>query len=40
LHWDGEVKIGGGEHGALFIDAKRLGYGVAVVPEAIIYEFP
>jgi len=40
LHWDGgEVKIGGGEHGAFFLDAKRLGYGVAVVPDAVIHEF-
>lgn len=41
LHWDGgEVKIGGGEHGCFFVDAKKLGYGVAVVPEVSIKEFP
>jgi len=39
LHWDGgEIKIGGGEHGAFFLDAKRLGYNVAVVPSAEIHE--
>lgn len=39
LHWDGgEAKIGHGEHGAFFVDAKKLGYGVAVVPDAHIRE--
>lgn len=39
LHWDGgDVKIGGGEHGAFYIDAKKLGYGVAVVDGANIRE--
>jgi hypothetical protein len=41
LHWDGgSVKIGGGEHGAFFVDAKRLGLGVAVCPDVNIREFP
>jgi hypothetical protein len=39
LHWDGDIKIGHGEHGGFFVDAKRLGYGVAVVPDAVIHEF-
>lgn len=39
LHWDGgEAKIGHGEHGAFFVDAKKLGFGVAVIPEAHIRE--
>lgn len=39
LHWDGgDVKIGGGEHGALFVDAKRLGLGVAVIEDVSIRE--
>lgn len=41
LHWDGkEVKIGGGEHGSFFLDAKRLGYGVAVVENVNIRQMP
>jgi hypothetical protein len=41
LHWDGkDIKIGGGEHGAFYLDAKRLGYGVAVIPDVNIREFP
>lgn len=37
--WDGgEVKIGGGEHGAFYVDLKRAGYGVAYVPGANINE--
>lgn len=39
LHWDEDVKIGGGEHGAFFVDAKRLGYGVALVDGAEIREY-
>lgn len=31
LHWWNDVKIGGGEHGAFFIKAKKLGVGVAYV---------
>jgi hypothetical protein len=39
LQWDGgEVKIGGGEHGAFFLDAFKLGYGVALVEGANIRE--
>jgi len=41
LHWDGgDVKIGGGEHGAFFLDAHRLGYGVCVVDGVTIREIP
>jgi hypothetical protein len=40
VHWDGgEVKIGGGEHGAFFIDVKRAGHKVAFVPGVNISEF-
>jgi hypothetical protein len=38
IHWDSDVKIGGGEHGAFFIDVKRAGYKVAFVPGVNIYE--
>lgn len=39
LYWDGgAAKIGQGEHGSLFFDAKKLGYGVAVIPDAHIRE--
>lgn len=39
LHWDGgEAKIGQGEHGSFFVDAKRLGIGVAYVPGVNINE--
>ncbi len=39
--WDGgEVKIGGGEHGAFFIDLLRAGHGVAYVPGVTIFEQP
>lgn len=41
LHWDGkDVKIGGGEHGSFFLDAQRLGYGVAVIENVGIREMP
>jgi hypothetical protein len=41
LHWDGkEVKIGGGEHGAFYLDAKRLGFGVAVIEDVSIRQLP
>lgn len=40
VHWDSDVKIGGGEHGAFFIDVKRAGHKVAWVPGAIIHEQP
>jgi len=32
--WDNDIKIGGGEHGAFFIDVKRAGWRVAFVPGA------
>jgi hypothetical protein len=38
VHWDDDVKIGGGEHGAWFIDAKRACFRVAVVPTVQISE--
>lgn len=38
LHWDETVKIGGGEHGAFYIDAQRLGYGVCVVDSVNVRE--
>lgn len=38
LHWFSNVKIGGGEHGAFFVVAKRLGYAVAYVPGVNICE--
>lgn len=31
VHWDDDVKIGGGEHGAFFVDVMRAGHGVAYV---------
>ncbi len=36
--WDDDVKIGGGEHGAFFVDVKRAGFKVAFVLGAEIYE--
>jgi len=38
VHWDDDVKIGGGEHGAFFIDVKRAGWKVCVVAGANIRE--
>lgn len=41
LHWDGgKVKIGGGEHGAFFLDAKEMGIKVACLPEVNINQVP
>lgn len=40
VRWDSDVKIGGGEHGAFFIDVKRAGWKVAVVSGASIKELP
>lgn len=41
VEWDGgEVKIGGGEHGAFFLDIKRAGGRVAYLVNANINEFP
>jgi hypothetical protein len=31
VHWDDDVKIGGGEHGAFFVDVKRAGHRVIYV---------
>lgn len=38
VKWDDDVKIGGGEHGAFFVDVKRAGYRVAYVPGVEIHE--
>ena len=38
--WDSDVKIGGGEHGAFYIDVKKAGWKVAVVSGASIQELP
>lgn len=39
VRWDGgDVKIGGGEHGAFFLDVKEAGWKVAVVPDAMIFQ--
>lgn len=41
IRWDGgDVKIGGGEHSAFFIDLQRTYWSVAVVPEANINQMP
>jgi hypothetical protein len=36
--WDDDVKIGGGEHGAFFVDVKRAGFKVAYVSGVNINE--
>jgi hypothetical protein len=38
VHWDEDVKIGGGEHGAFFVDLKRAGHLMAFVPSATFSE--
>lgn len=38
VRWDDDVKIGGGEHGAFFVDVKRAGWKVCVVAGAFIRE--
>jgi hypothetical protein len=38
IHWDDDVKIGGGEHGAFFYDAKLAQLRVAWVPGVNIEE--
>jgi hypothetical protein len=38
VRWDDDVKIGGGEHGAWFLDVKRAGFKVAYVPGVSINE--
>lgn len=40
VKWDDDVKIGGGEHGAFFVDVKRAGGKVAYLPGANINELP
>lgn len=40
VKWDSDVKIGGGEHGAFFVDVKRAGWEVAVVSGVSIKELP
>ena len=32
VSWDGDQKIGQGEHGSFFVDAKRAGLRTAYVP--------
>jgi hypothetical protein len=32
VQWDEDVKIGGGDHGAFFLDVKHAGFKVAYVP--------
>jgi hypothetical protein len=36
VHWDDDVKIGGGEHGAWFLDLKKAGHKVAYLEGANI----
>lgn len=38
IHWDDDVKIGGGEHGAFFVDVMRARHKVAYVPGVNITE--
>lgn len=40
VRWDGDVKIGGGEHGMFFLDVKRAGGKVAYLPGVNINELP
>ena len=40
IHWDNDVKIGGGEHGAFFVDVKRAGHRVVYVEGVNINEQP
>jgi hypothetical protein len=40
VRWDDDVKIGGGEHGAWFIDLKRAGFKTALVSGVSVREFP
>lgn len=40
VRWDGTVKIGGGEHGAFFLDCKRAGFKTVWVPGVNISEQP
>ena len=38
VRWDDDIKIGGGEHGAFFVDVKRAGFKVGYVPGVEISE--
>jgi hypothetical protein len=38
VHWDDDVKIGGGEHGAFFLDVRKAGGKVAYVHDVSIQE--
>lgn len=38
VRWDDDVKIGGGEHGAFFVDVKRAGFNVMWVRDVNIDE--
>lgn len=38
IHWDDDVKIGGGEHGAFFLDVKHAGHRVVYVDGVNINE--
>lgn len=38
IRWDDDVKIGGGEHGAFFLDVKQAGFKVVYVPGVNINE--
>ena len=39
-HWDDDIKIGGGEHAAFFIEVRKTGAKVAYVPGVSITELP
>lgn len=38
VHWDDDIKIGGGEHGAFFLDVKHAGHRVVYVEGVNINE--
>ncbi len=38
VRWDDDVRIGGGEHGAFFVDVKRAGFKVAYATDVNIRE--
>jgi len=38
VRWDDDVKIGGGEHGSMFLDLKRAGFKTVYVPGVNINE--
>ncbi len=38
VKWDSDVKIGGGEHGAFFVDVKRAGWKTVYIPGVNINE--